>query len=1000
MPPKTPSRTKQTPSEPQRPSFPPPLKANDIVAEFLTRKIGIDLSHTIVAYDKRVQKLLDKAEISWGVQYELARGITLGLWNWDQVGSKVGKLKGMDAAVAYRVKNIILDLPLQGRPDLTLWEEFDREQLAILENCERGLGLKGEWKGAPDWYGGQIQQIARVVKEDNGYQIQLDIPEKRRSHRLARYLGSRRIIQLRVPDQLVLNEQQSVNEYLSQKFILCGRVYVPLHAKDSSVYMVETNEEWDERQPGLWCGDQYRKSFADIIAWHNPLDLNRKQPISKWATRFALTLSNSYPVLIFEEENILLIDDIYALDWSKVGKAPAEKTMTDGCGLINAAAAREIATKMGQSIRMTAIQGRLFGGKGLWIIHPTDNDPEPKIWIRNSQSKIVYNYPLDRAHRILDLLSISGPPTSTSLSRQSIVNLAHNGIPHDVLVTLMVDGLTDEVKPLMEWNGPHAMIALWNTVNRLGNVSGTRLQRSTAGLSRALGLTGREWGHDDVGMTDKAAALKEALEELAKPTYTGRSEYSGLPLGMNETALEMIQSGFRPEKAPFLRDKLRYITREKITSTVEKYQIPLPQSLTAFVVPDPLGILEEGQVYYRSSQAMINPDTQTAFNVVTGDVLVGRYPVRLPSDIQKMRAVDIPELLHYSDVIVVSTKGTFSPASLLSGGDYDGDELFLIREAALVEPFKNKPLTEMPVNLQKDNFEGHVESVDAFAERVMSLSPREAQTAFQQILLLGLNDSKVGLYSKFHDYAVFRYSYADHRAVRMAYMFNILLDSSKTGLRLKPGIFERDRGQFGREIPDHNPPTTKPFILHSLLLAGTNAGHELLRQYDEISGIKNFTAADLDLKTPFNLASDHARKVSQELKINAFSEELSLIKKHVEAAFDAFKTACAKSDNPSPQKQRNKPRREKKDSMLVAAQLYARDIPGVLLIRNVEEVKASYAYHLSSGTFAFNVAFRQICDIKAHADPRGVAPSIRPFDEAKAITSQFQKFLKRNDGNK
>lgn len=37
---------------------------------------------------------------------------------------------------------------------------------------------------------------------------------------------------------------------------------------------------------------------------------------------------------------------------------------------------------------------------------------------------------------------------------------------------------------------------------------------------------------------------------------------------------------------------------------------------------DPLGILEEGQIYYRSSQAMINPDTQTAFNVITGNVLV------------------------------------------------------------------------------------------------------------------------------------------------------------------------------------------------------------------------------------------------------------------------------------------------------------------------------------------------------------------------------------------
>lgn len=201
-------------------------------------------------------------------------------------------------------------------------------------------------------------------------------------------------------------------------------------------------------------------------------------------------------------------------------------------------------------------------------------------------------------------------------------------------------------------------------------------------------------------------------------------------------------------------------------------------------------------------------------------------------------------------------------------------------------------------------------------------------------------------------------------------------------------------------IPSFTSPSPRPFILHSLEHAGTAAGHELLRKYDEVSGIRNHTATDPDLKAPYNLASSHALKVSQELKMNAFSDELGLIRKHVEAAYDAFRAACAKSEGPSPQKKQKKPRREKKDSMLAAAQLYAQDVPGVLLIRNIDEVKASYAYHLSSGTFAFNVAFRQICDIKAHADSRGVAPSTRPFDEAKALTAQFQRFLKRNDGDK
>ena len=155
-------------------------------------------------------------------------------------------------------------------------EELDREQMAIIENRERGLGLMGEWYGDQDWHGGQIQQLARLVESGKTFKIRLEPMEKRRSHRFARYLGSRRIIQLRIPDELVMKQLPALQSYLSQKFVLCGRIYVPLHAKDNSVYMIETNENY-ERQPGSWCGDEYRRSFADVVSWHNPLNLNKNQ---------------------------------------------------------------------------------------------------------------------------------------------------------------------------------------------------------------------------------------------------------------------------------------------------------------------------------------------------------------------------------------------------------------------------------------------------------------------------------------------------------------------------------------------------------------------------------------------------------------------------------------------------------------------------------------------------------------------------------------------------
>jgi RNA-dependent RNA polymerase len=71
----------------------------------------------------------------------------------------------------------------------------------------------------------------------------------------------------------------------------------------------------------------------------------------------------------------------------------------------------------------------------------------------------------------------------------------------------------------------------------------------------------------------------------------------------------------------------------------------------------------------------------------------------------------------------------------------------------------------------KDYFEGKVEHVTAFSERVSALSTRATQKEFQAICLLGLNDSKVGLYSSFHDYAVWRYGLDHPESVRMAYMY-------------------------------------------------------------------------------------------------------------------------------------------------------------------------------------------------------------------------------------
>ena len=147
----------------------------------------------------------------------------------------------------------------------------------VREGKGRGLGLMGDYEGVANWYGGKIQQVARLHKESDGFIIRLEPPEQKRSYQFARALGSRRLLQLRIPDKLFKDEIDKIRIHLStSKFVLCGRVYVPFHAKENSVYMVETDEDRD-RKPDKAVGDHLRMSFAKFVDWFNPMHLNAKQ---------------------------------------------------------------------------------------------------------------------------------------------------------------------------------------------------------------------------------------------------------------------------------------------------------------------------------------------------------------------------------------------------------------------------------------------------------------------------------------------------------------------------------------------------------------------------------------------------------------------------------------------------------------------------------------------------------------------------------------------------
>ena len=107
----------------------------------------------------------------------------------------------------------------------------------------------------------------------------------------------------------------------------------------------------------------------------------------------------------------------------------------------------------------------------------------------------------------------------------------------------------------------------------------------------------------------------------------------------------------------------------------EKMHICIPLSTNLFCIADPTDTLKEGEVSLQFSRGIEDPRTGRYCDFVEGDILVARNPAQLPSDIQKVRAVNNEQLRGLKDVIVFSRQGLRSLASLLSGGDYDGDKV-------------------------------------------------------------------------------------------------------------------------------------------------------------------------------------------------------------------------------------------------------------------------------------------------------------------------------------
>ena len=106
--------------------------------------------------------------------------------------------------------------------------------------------------------------------------------------------------------------------------------------------------------------------------------------------------------------------------------------------------------------------------------------------------------------------------------------------------------------------------------------------------------------------------------------------------------------------------------------------------------------------------------------------------------------------------------------------DVSSDTGVVIYEPSIVGNFTNKPIVEpTPDLLSKDyNSTTDIQRVESVHATLSLSTPAQAHLILQKCLLSGLSDSKIGLYSKFHEVAIYMYGYDSQKSIRIADMYD------------------------------------------------------------------------------------------------------------------------------------------------------------------------------------------------------------------------------------
>ncbi|EPQ25716.1 uncharacterized protein PFL1_06710 [Pseudozyma flocculosa PF-1] len=776
-----------------------------------------------------------RSGVPWGTQFFLASLVSDGWITWDNINivDGIGALRSESSLASMRQ---FYDRQVQAKlwDDaeqiwLPAWQtisqqeadthaELDRENQALRRSPVAGVGASPDPRD--DWFGGKVHFEAQValaegaqhkgwkpsaVTQDVKFEVRLLPPRLGASCRLTRRFGSERFIRLKVAPSLLKSLQRydpskeaerDFRDFLLRPFHILGRIFRPCLVKESAIWLLQV----DEMYPSFYPLEL--RSVFSLYDHHGPWEENSGSTLGKYLQRMLLAISISTPAVLVDE--IVYEDDVLGDVYEGRG---SRRVMTDGAASASYSVFKAMADRLNYPTLPSAVQARVAGAKGVWFLVPNtdqryDANAPRVIHVRSSQNKLkLPNFDdCDPCHKVIDLLTNAKTTLPSTLSQQILMVMSHGGVPNETFMALQRDHLSTIVELFanVDAGDGEVLINLAKEVDDCAGVAIGRVKRSMEmSAQRAHGLISRT---DD----DRNDARRSDGQDSFF-SHDGYHLWSSRPLRRAECAYELLMAGFRPTENRYLADEIFSIADLEMTRVLRNFAIPLERSAEAMCMPDPTGVLEEGEMQFRFSiEGVVDPDTKLRIHhVPEGDVLVTRHPCLLPTDIQKVRAVVRPELAVFQDVVVFSTKGKRPLADLLSGGDYDGDLVRCFWDPRLVEPFRNAPehFADLTPKLKARFVDNNVAVAD-FLDRHRDKPTGERDDELTQLLIKSLFARQLkGFYGNMHLVASYRYGCDSAEAVSLAHTFNQCMDSSKTGLELKEDVYRADSRRFNLQLP-------------------------------------------------------------------------------------------------------------------------------------------------------------------------------------------------------